>query len=138
METKTNLYYKGIICCEDIRVLLEIHRIVHFAKLKAVDTDTYYVEVRTSTEGLGGAKSPFATLFRLRGGGIKLPYIDHADFFIEGITLLNDLRTKEIYITNDSGEVWDTHIHSSWNLRRYDECDNVQEFKFYMELGELL
>lgn len=130
--------YKGIIQCEDIQVLLKIQQIVHCTKIKAVDIDTYYVEASPSTEELGGTKSPFSALFRFRGGGIKMPYLDSADFFIEGIMLLNDLKSKEVYITNDSGEVWHTHIQADWGLRRYDECDNVQKFKFFMELGESL
>lgn len=132
-------FYKGIICCKDIRLLLRIHSIVHFSKLKAIDIDTYYFEIYVTTKDLGVEMTPFEKLYDYDDNLLfDLGYIDYE---IIGMFVFNEptnYRSKNVYVANESGAFTHRMFTHDWGAWTREECRSVQEYKFFMGLGEEL
>jgi hypothetical protein len=130
-------FYKGIICCKDIRVLLRLHRIVHFSKLKAIDIDTYYFEIYITTKDLDIALTPFEKLYDY---DIDLSFdLGYIDYEIMGMFVFNEptkYRPKNVYVANESGAFAHHMFTHDWGTWQKEECRSVQEYKFFMNLGE--
>lgn len=136
-------FYTGIICCKDIRLLLGIHHLIHFSKLKAIDIDTYYFEINIATKDLGVALSPFEHLYDYdEFNNYKFPVdLGYIDYEIMGMFVFNEstkYRPKNVYVANESGAFTYNMFTHDWGTWQKAECRSVQEYKFFMELGEEL